>query len=274
MVASKGTCRHSCQLQSLSCANDHLPAAGGASAFCGGAAAAGAAAGPGPEAAGADGQGGGQPEAAGHPAAHPHGEPVPLKSWQHTLHTSIKLAVAIISCSLLPQCRRLDGICATHTDLPPCDLQETATTAEQVATAAAAAAAALPKHAAALEALPPAESSSAVEAVKALAAGAAAGHAAIAAAARGDVGKQPQRRRTPAEVAALLEDAAGGPLGASVERSSSAPVALLSANSGACPVHTLAFEHSLQCNLHAEHVSPTHQQALDPASNCVLCGPK
>lgn len=121
--------------------------------------------------------------------------------------------------------------------------------------ATSAAAAALPKHAAALEALPPAESSAAVEAVQALATAAAAAHAAIAAAAQGDVNKQPQRRRTPAEVAALLQDASGGPLAASVERSSSAPVALLSASSGARPLHTHELRNPLQRYGHAEQLS-------------------
>ena len=146
--------------------------------------------------------------------------------------------------------------CLSLTRVRNCDLQETAATAEQVAAAAAAAAAALPKHTAALEALPPAESFAAVEAVKALATNVAAAHAAIAAAAQGDVGKQQQRRRTPAEVAALLQDAAGGPLAASVERSSSAPVALPPANSGACPLRTHAPDSASQWYTHAERLSP------------------
>lgn len=112
-----------------------------------------------------------------------------------------------------------------------CRLQDAVAAGDEVAAAAAAAAGALPKHVAALEALPPAETSAAVDAVNALATAAASAHEAVAAASQSDA--QPQRKRTPAEVAALLQDAAGGPLAAGVERSSSAPVQQPSATNGA-----------------------------------------
>lgn len=114
--------------------------------------------------------------------------------------------------------------------LPLFSLQDTVCAGDVAAAAAATAAASLLKHAARLEALPHSEASAAVDAVKALAAAAAAAHTAIAAAVQSDA--QPQRRRTPAEVAALLQDAAGGPLAAGVERSSSAPVVPPSATNG------------------------------------------
>lgn len=105
-------------------------------------------------------------------------------------------------------------------------VQDAMTAGEEAAASAAAAAAGLPKYAAQLEVLPPAEASAAVDAVKQLAAAAVSAHQAVSAAAAGAKADTGSRKRTPEEVARLLQqEAAAEPQGAPTEQTASAAAA-------------------------------------------------